>query len=172
MIRLWLTPGFALIIGLVCCLGRDHPAQQYSDHALYLSPGNQLQSLRVCKGQRIADATADYLLSLGIHDDKFALYPTEYSSLMTRLCFQTYPNQDEEQRECEVTMPSTFFSDDTKFTTVHFEDSAAGRVSVPVYLRQGYSANELTVCLCETFGCEVAAQTAISQYLASVMSAF
>jgi hypothetical protein len=166
----WWIPAIFLIIDLACCFGREYISQQHFEHVLYLSPGNQLEPLRVCKGQRLADATADYLLSLGIHDDKFAPNPTEYSSLMTRLCFETHPNQDEQRRKCEVSVPNMFLSDNTKFTTVHFEDSATGPDSTPVYLRQGYSAIEMSGCLCENFGCEEAVQAALTEYLASVMS--
>jgi hypothetical protein len=166
MVLLWI----ALIIGLACCLGGEYTAQQYFEHALYLSPGNQLQSLKVCKAQLLADAAADYLLSRGIHDDEFVPNPTEYSSLMTRLCFEMYINQVEQRGECELSVPNVFLSDKTKFTTVHFEDSATGPVSTPVYLRQGYSAIEMSVCLCEKFGCEDAVQAALTEYLASVIS--
>jgi hypothetical protein len=139
----WWIPAIFLIIELACCFEREYISQQHFEHVLHLSPGNQLQPLRVCKGQRLADATADYLLA----------------------------NQDEQRRKCEVSVPNMFLSDNTKFTTVHFEDSATGPVSIPVYLRQGYSAIEMSRCLCENFGCEEAVQAALTEYITSVMSA-
>lgn len=153
-------------------VGAADVAQRYYELSLVPSPGNVEHPLKVCTGQRIADAVADYLLSLGIHDDQFVPEQVEFEGIVAHLCFHKLAEQLNGRNLCEnVGSPSLFRSESNKFSTVYFGDSAETSTSARIFLRDGYTADQLSACVCEKHVCEVSVQAAIAEYLQGILSA-
>jgi hypothetical protein len=148
--------------------------QGYIETTVLSSPGNVYKQLHVCDGQSIADAIADHLLSEGIHDANFEPIRSDFDNLYLYLCGPTVAESAEVSQRCESSSrtPSAFRSEKHKFTSVNFRDPAdmTDFVRYPVYLREGYSAEQLGECVCAQHGCDQQAQEAVVQYLSGVIS--
>lgn len=164
----WLALAIALRVSSSFC--QSYVTHEKLELSLILSPGNVKQVLTVCEGQRLADATADFLLALGMHGDNFIEEKNEYDGIIGQLCWSM--SSQEERGRCHRTVgePSRFLSEESKYTTVHFGNGGPGSTSVPIYLREGYSAEQLSHCLCEKVGCEEGVLSAVTDYLRAVMS--
>lgn len=146
-------------------------ATNYREVHFVLSPGNRMSTLRLCTGQRYADAIADYLLLNGMHDERFIPESFELQGILYRLCNEIYANRPSEEQHCVTdSVPSLFRNDGTKYTTINFGEEGSEGSSVVVYLRQGYDARQLCSCVCEKLVCEDGVQQAIETYLEGIIS--
>jgi len=136
-----------------------------------LSPGNLARNLRVCEGQRPADAVADFLLSNGMHDENFLPFDFEFFGLLDMVCASLYsPNQVEKKNCNSNKMAHKFLNDSTKYVTIHFQDEKDGSdIPEVVYFREGYSGVVLSECLCTLHICSLEQKAGIEQYISKTL---
>lgn len=113
------------------------------------TPGEEPEPLLVCRGQRLADAVADFLIDQGLHTEDLQPIQREYVRIMRRSCTLLQDSLLHELSPCnETDSPRQFIDHRNKFVTLYGSD---GR-EMKVYLRQGYSSSELARCACSKFG--------------------
>lgn len=165
---------------LLRCFGEQ--AELFSI-SLVSSPFNNEISFKMCPNERISDAAANFLLSQGIHADNFEPSVVEYANLLDRMC--VFAHQDKNRwswvlEQCSTlkgnlsyAMPNLFCNEDNKYVTLYFQKKSvmdAGVTSARVYLREGYSPEQLSNCACLKHSCSSEEYMAVVDYLSSTLA--
>lgn len=153
---------------------------------LVSSPFNELLQLQICHEERVTDAVANLLLSRGIHSASFEPNAIEHHSLVDRVCSEVQKADvhsykwivdqcTEIHANVDVTT-SAFYNDQNKYVTLYFQNRSVGGtidevIPVQVYLRQGYSAEQLAACVCRKYSCGAEEHTTIQSYLTDTLAA-